>query len=256
MIEAAETAGLISPAKRRSSSPPVATPGSPWPWSPRRAATDLVLTMPETMSLERRVLLSAYGAELVLTPGAGACTAPMQAPRELADERPAGLHAAAVREPRQPRGASRDDRPGDLARHGRRVDVFVAAVGTGGTVTGAGEVLKGATRRPGGGGGAGRVARPLRRAGGPAQDPGHRRRLRPGGPRHIRVWTRSSVSPSDQAFEMARDLRATKACWSASPPAPMLGRRRGGPAAREPWPADRPRAVRHRRTLPLHAALR
>jgi cysteine synthase A len=97
--------------------------------------------MPETMSRERRLLLKAYGAELVLTPGPDGMGGAI-AGRGDGGGRFALLHPAAVREPGQSGHPPRDDGRGDLARHRWQVDIFVAGIGTGGTITGVGEVLK------------------------------------------------------------------------------------------------------------------
>ena len=85
------------------------------------------------------------------------------------------------------------------------VDAFVAGVGTGGTITGVGQVLK--ARKPGVQDHrrrAGREPGAVRRQAGSAQDPGHRRRLRAGDPRHARSMTRWSPSPTTRRCETAR----------------------------------------------------
>ncbi len=80
----------------------------------------LVLTMPETMSKERRMLLRAYGAELVLTPGSEGMGGAIRRAEEMVQERPAALfHAAAVREPGQPGNPPPHYRRRNLARYGR-----------------------------------------------------------------------------------------------------------------------------------------
>ena len=101
----------------------------------------VVLAMPETMSLERRALLRAYGAELVLTPGPLGMKGAVAKAEEIAEERDGVL-------------ARQFANPANLAVHRRttaeeiwadtdgKVDIFVAGVGTGGTVSGVGQVLK------------------------------------------------------------------------------------------------------------------
>jgi cysteine synthase A len=108
----------------------------------------LILTMPETMTLERRALLKAYGAQLVLTPGAEGMKGAIAKAKEIRDSNPAKYFM-----PQQ------FDNPANPEIHRRTtaeeiwrdtdgaVDVFIAGVGTGGTVTGVGQVLK--ERKPG-----------------------------------------------------------------------------------------------------------
>ncbi len=106
----------------------------------------LILTMPDTMSVERRSLLKAYGAELVLTPGAEGMKGAVAAAEELAGEIAGSLVMRQFENPANPdvhRSTTAEeiwlDTDGEI-------DVFVTGVGTGGTVTGVGEVLK--ERRP------------------------------------------------------------------------------------------------------------
>ena len=107
----------------------------------------VVLTMPESMSKERRALLRAYGAELVLTARREGMKGAVDASEEIAEER-GGVLAAPVRQRGQPGDPPRAPRP---RRSGRTptaaVDIFVAGIGTGGTITGVGQVLK--ERKPG-----------------------------------------------------------------------------------------------------------
>ncbi|NLL71419.1 MAG: cysteine synthase A [Epulopiscium sp.] len=101
----------------------------------------VILTMPDTMSIERRKLLKAFGADLVLTPGMEGMTGAIHKAKELADEHgyfmPQQFHNPANPEVHRQTTAKEilADMDGDL-------DAFVAGIGTGGTITGCGEVLK------------------------------------------------------------------------------------------------------------------
>ncbi len=105
----------------------------------------LILTMPDSMSAERRALLKAYGAELVLTPGKEGMRGAMERAREIAEER-AGFIPGQFENPANPAVHRRTTAEEIWRDTGGAVDVFVAGVGTGGTVTGVGQVLK--ERRP------------------------------------------------------------------------------------------------------------
>jgi cysteine synthase A len=107
----------------------------------------LILTMPETMSLERRTLLAMLGAQLVLTPGAEGMKGAIAKAEEILQNTPNGWMPQQFKNPANPDIHAKttaeevwDDTDG-------KVDVFVSAVGTGGTCTGVGEVLK--KRKPG-----------------------------------------------------------------------------------------------------------
>lgn len=102
----------------------------------------LILTMPDTMSVERRRLLAAYGAQIVLTPGAEGMQGAIQAALKLASETPNSFIPSQFDNPNNPRAHYETTGPEIYDALGGRVDYFVAGVGTGGTITGTGEYLK------------------------------------------------------------------------------------------------------------------
>ena len=102
----------------------------------------VILTMPETMSVERRNILKAYGAEIVLTQGVKGMKGAIERAKELAEEIPGGFIPGQFENPANPEAHRRTTGPEIWQDTDGEVDFFVAGVGTGGTISGTGEYLK------------------------------------------------------------------------------------------------------------------
>ena len=102
----------------------------------------VIIVMPETMSAERQKLIRAYGAELVLTPGSAGMAGAVEKARQLQKEIPSSWIAGQFENPGNPMAHFRTTGPELWADTGGRLDILVAGVGTGGTITGAGRYLK------------------------------------------------------------------------------------------------------------------
>ncbi|WP_084130332.1 cysteine synthase A [Demequina sp. NBRC 110055] len=103
---------------------------------------NVVLAMPETMSKERRALLRAFGAELVLTPGPEGMKGAVEAANKIAEERPGSVLARQFANEANPEIHRKTTAEEIWADTDGEVDIVVAGIGTGGTITGVGEVLK------------------------------------------------------------------------------------------------------------------
>jgi cysteine synthase A len=142
MIEAAERSGAIEPGKSVIVEPTSGNTGIGLALVCAVKGYRLILTMPDDMSLERRQLLTAYGAELVLTPASEQMGGALRRAEELLKENPGSFMPQQFRNRENPATHREGTGPEILEQMEGEIDAFVAGVGTGGTVTGVGEILR------------------------------------------------------------------------------------------------------------------
>jgi cysteine synthase A len=142
MIAAAERAGIIAPGETTLIEATSGNTGIALAFVAAAKGYRLVLTMPDTMSVERRQLLGLFGAEVVLTPGGECMAGAISMAEELLAETPGAVMPRQFSNPANPEIHRRTTAEEIWADTDGAVDVIVATVGTGGTITGVGEVLK------------------------------------------------------------------------------------------------------------------
>jgi len=146
MIEAAERDGIITPGKTVIVEPTSGNTGIGLAFVAAAKGYKIILTMPETMSLERRKLLRGYGADLVLTPGAEGMRGAIAHAEAIAAELPNAWVPQQFKNPANPEIHRRTTAEELWNDTDGQIDILIAGVGTGGTITGVSEILK--ARKP------------------------------------------------------------------------------------------------------------